>query len=169
MTVDGIAASIASVIAMAGDEVVMPVNSMMMMHNPMGMGPLGNAEDMRKSADDLDRVREGLIAAYDDKANIGRDRIIGYLDGETWFTAREAVEAGFADRVEERAVTASMATKDLLVINGLGVQLDRYDTRPSLEGILRKQEPQIKAPGGIAPPNQEQIAELYQAFMKRSI
>ena len=134
ITVDGLAASIASVIAMAGDEVVMPSNAMMLVHNPHGLS-MGFAADHRKAADELDSIREGMIAAYKDKTGLRRNAIIKIMDEETWLTASEAKEQGFADRVDARTIAASMATKDLLVVNGLGVQLDRYDTRPPVHKI----------------------------------
>ena len=134
ITVDGLAASIASIVAMAGDEVVMPVNSMMMIHNPWGLS-LGDSNDHRKTADYLDSIREGMIAAYRDKTGLRRNQIIKMLDEETWMTADEAKEQGFADRVDSRRVTSSMANENLWVVNGLGVQLDRYETRPPVHLI----------------------------------
>lgn len=106
--IDGLAASIASVIAMAGDLVVMPRNAMMMIHNPWTMA-VGNANDFRKLADDLDKIRESLIVAYQSKTQLSREKIIELMDAETWMTAEEAIEYGFADEVEqEKQVAASI-------------------------------------------------------------
>jgi ATP-dependent Clp protease, protease subunit len=96
--IDGLAASIASVIALAGDQVVMAANSLFMIHNPWG-GVQGTAEDMRKMAEVLDKVRETLVNTYEDKTTLTRDELEAALDAETWFTAQEALAAGFIDEV----------------------------------------------------------------------
>ena len=114
--VDGIAASIASVIAMAGDTIYMPSNSLMMIHNPWMLAE-GNAQEFRKIADDLDTMRETLINAYQDKTDLDRQTIIDYMDEETWFTANEAVNLGFADKIESREVAAAYRPDNKLVMN----------------------------------------------------
>jgi ATP-dependent Clp endopeptidase proteolytic subunit ClpP len=98
--IDGIAASIASMIAMAGDEVVMPENAMLMLHDPSGL-VMGTATDMRAMAEALDRMKAGMVAAYRDKSGRDDDEIEALLRDETWLSAQEAVALGLADRVEE--------------------------------------------------------------------
>ena len=134
VTVDGLAASIASVVAMAGDEVVMPVNAMMMVHNPHGLS-IGFADDHRKFADTLDKIRDGIVATYRDKTSLRRSQIEGFMDDETWFTAEEAVEQGFADRVDSRQVSASMRG-ELLVVNGLEMSLEGFRRRPPMQTMV---------------------------------
>lgn len=97
--VDGLAASAASVIAMAGDEVVMPANTMLMVHNPWTM-TYGGAEDLRKTADILDQTRDAIVTAYRDKTGMDDDELRALLDEETWMSAEQAVLLGFADRIE---------------------------------------------------------------------
>lgn len=99
--IDGIAASIASVVAMSGESVEMPENAMMMVHNPQG-GVVGSAIDMRKIADALDKVKLGLVAAYRDKSGLKDDEVSGLMDDETWITAQEAIDYGFADKMTAR-------------------------------------------------------------------
>jgi len=94
--IDGLAASIASIIAMAGDLVTMGDGAMMMIHNPWTIA-IGDSEDMRKTADMLDKVSEGLLDAYESRTGIARDELKTMLAAETWLTAAEAVEKGFAD------------------------------------------------------------------------
>ena len=98
--IDGIAASIASMIAMAGDEVVMPENAMLMLHDPSAL-VIGTAVDMRAMADALDKMKAGMVAAYRDKS--GRDdvEIEALMAAETWLSAEEAVDLGLADRIEQ--------------------------------------------------------------------
>jgi ATP-dependent Clp endopeptidase proteolytic subunit ClpP len=97
--IDGIAASIASMIAMAGDEVVMPENAMLVLHDPSGL-VAGTAADMRATADALDKMGATMIAAYRDKSGRDGSEIEALMHAETWLSAEEAVELGLADRVE---------------------------------------------------------------------
>jgi ATP-dependent Clp protease protease subunit len=97
--IDGIAASIASMIAMAGNEVVMPENAMLMLHDPSGL-VMGTASDMRAMAEALDRMKVGMVAAYRDKSGRDGAEFDALLRDETWLSAQEALELGLADRVE---------------------------------------------------------------------
>lgn len=98
--IDGLAASIASVIAMAGDTILMASNALMMIHNPHAFA-IGDAIEMRKTADLLDKAKEGLVNSY--LAHVGdgldQEEIETMMDETTWFTAEEAVAAGLADEV----------------------------------------------------------------------
>lgn len=127
--VDGLAASIASVIAMAGDQVLMPRNAMMMIHNPWSF-MMGNSADFRKMADDLDQIRESLIAAYQDKTGMDRDKLVALLDAETWLTADEAVAYGFADEIEQSKTVAASVRNGRLTINGQEMDLSLYRNTP---------------------------------------
>lgn len=98
--IDGMAASMASVVAMAGDVIYMPANSMMMIHKPWG-GQVGDADDMREYADLLDKVEGTLIQAYARKSGKSVDEIAALLKVTTWMDGNEAVAAGFADQVLE--------------------------------------------------------------------
>ena len=107
--IDGIAASIASVIAMAGDTIRMPKNAMMMIHNPWTFA-MGNSEDLRKEAEALDKIRESMIVAYMDKIQdkTTEEELIDLLDAETWLTAQECFDRGFCDELlEEKQIAAS--------------------------------------------------------------
>ena len=96
--IDGLAASIASIVAMAGDEIEMQPGAMQMLHNPL-MLTAGEADDLRADADVLDKIKASLVEVY--VARTGKDAaaISDMLDATTWMTASEAVEQGFADRV----------------------------------------------------------------------
>ena len=100
--IDGLAASIASVIAMSGDAIFMPSNSMMMVHNPWVMA-IGNASELRKQADDLDQITKSSVQTYLAKAGDKLDEktLTQLMDDETWLTAQEAVDYGLADEVLE--------------------------------------------------------------------
>lgn len=101
----GLAASAASLVAMAGDTIEMPENAFMMIHNPWGFA-MGGADEMRNTADVLDKIGTGLVSTYAKRTGKTDQEITALLDAETWMTAQEAVDAGFAT-----SVTAALAVK----------------------------------------------------------
>lgn len=108
VVVDSIAASIASVIAMAGDTIEMKEGSLMMIHDPMMMAA-GNADEMRKVADLLDKVGGSLADIYvsNNRKETSKEQILNLMNQETWLTAKDAVRLGFADRYKEGKKTMS--------------------------------------------------------------
>jgi ATP-dependent Clp protease, protease subunit len=98
--IDGIAASAASYVAMAGDAVVMPENAFLMIHDPSGLA-MGTAEEMRAMAEALDRIKGSLVAGYAAKSGRSEDEIAALMTRETWLDAAEAVALGFADRIAD--------------------------------------------------------------------
>ena len=96
--IDGIAASAASVIAMAGTTVLMAPTALMMIHNPI-TAAFGNHEDMERAISMLDEVKESIINAYAAKTGLSRNKIAKLMSDETWMNARKAVELGFADEI----------------------------------------------------------------------
>ena len=99
--IDGIAASAASVIAMAGTKVVMSPVSMMMIHNPMTMA-CGDTSEMEKAIAMLGEIKNSIVNAYELKTGLSRAKISRLMDAETWMDAGKAVELGFADEVLSR-------------------------------------------------------------------
>ncbi|AXL49172.1 peptidase S14 [Paraburkholderia caffeinilytica] len=98
--VDGVAASAAGLVVMAGDQVVMPENAMLMIHNPWTIA-LGSAADLRSTADMMDKARDGILAAYRRKSGQTDEDLTAMMDAETWLTALEAQSLGFCDVIEE--------------------------------------------------------------------
>lgn len=129
--VDGLAASIASVIAMVGDVVYMPQNAMMMIHKAWTFG-LGNANDFRKLADDMDKIDESILVTYETKTGLDKDKIIEMVNAETWMTAAEAVALGFADEIEDSKQLAASMANGHLTMNGLTFDLSRYRNIPKM-------------------------------------
>lgn len=123
--VDGLAASIASVIAMAGDTVYMPENSMLMLHNPSTI-VFGNADDLRKEADDLDKITQSVLTSYLDKAGdkLEEEQLSEILDNETWLSASEAIDFGLADEVlQPNKAVACLSAKFKQFYNHIPTQL----------------------------------------------
>ena len=98
--IDGIAASAASYIAMAGDEVIMPENAFLMIHDPAGV-VMGTAVDMRAMAEALDKIKGSLLQGYAAKSGRSHEEIAPLMAAETWLDAKDALDLGFADRIAE--------------------------------------------------------------------
>ena len=99
--IDGIAASAASVIAMAGTRVLMSPVSMLMIHNPM-TAAFGNSDEMQRAIEMLGSVKDSIINAYEIKTGLSRAKLSHLMDAETWMDANKAVELGFADEIMQR-------------------------------------------------------------------
>lgn len=106
--IDGIAASAASVIAMAGDKVLMSPVSVIMIHNPLTM-VCGDHKEMEKAIDMLAEVKESIINAYEYKTGLSRTKLSHLMESETWMNANKAVELGFADGISEKEDNAPIA------------------------------------------------------------
>lgn len=169
--VDGLAASIASVIAMAGDKVVMPKNAMMMVHKCWTLA-IGNADDMRKMADDMDKIDESIVVAYTEKTGKDAKEIRKLMKAETWMTAEEAVSLGFADEIEESKQLAASVKGGILVLNEQRFDLKKYQNVPKfvvLDGERLQKEEKPPAEPDLAdpiessdpePPNPKEDPEL---------
>ncbi len=143
--IDGIAASMASVISLAGSPVKMAENGYLMIHNPAQI-VAGEAEDMRKSADLLDKLRDTLAGIYASKTGIPEEEIIEMMDAETWMTAAEAHEKGFIDEITDKLeAVASADPKALARFTNLPAAL--VDTKQLSNMSKPAKNPKAKAEG----------------------
>jgi ATP-dependent Clp protease protease subunit len=111
--IDGIAASIASVIAMAGDAIFMPKNAMVMIHRPWTIA-IGNVDDMLAAAEALEKIGIAIKATYMERFKESEDKLQELLDAETWLTADECLEYGLCDEVTgEKQIAASLNSEVL--------------------------------------------------------
>ena len=108
--IEGLAASMATVISLAGAPVKMAANGFYMIHNPWGSA-VGDAEEMRDQAALLDKIRSGMIAAYAAKSGQEPEQIAAWMDAETWFSAEEAKAAGFVDEITDSLALAASSNK----------------------------------------------------------
>lgn len=106
--IDGIAASAASVIAMAGTKVLMAPTALMMIHNP-ATSAFGDHVDMQKAIEMLEEVKESIINAYEIRTNLSHTQLSHMMDGTTWMNAKKAIELGFADGLLEDSKAAPVA------------------------------------------------------------
>jgi len=93
--IEGLAASMASIVAMAGSNIIMPANAFLMIHNPWGV-MVGDSDELKKAAEAMDKMEDSLAMIYSKKTGIGKDEIKKMMDEETWLTGQEAVDKGFA-------------------------------------------------------------------------
>jgi ATP-dependent Clp protease protease subunit len=139
--IDGLAASAASVIAMAGSDVYMSPVSMLMIHNPSTIA-IGDSEEMLRAKALLDEIKESIINAYELKSGLSRARISHLMDAETWMNAHKAIELGFADKLlfTESEERTPQDTGELLLFSRAAV------TNSLLGKIPKKQKPKTGTP-----------------------
>lgn len=160
--IDGFACSVASVIAMAGDEIVMPKNALMMIHNAW-MCACGNAAELRKAADDLDTINAAGRGAYLEKAGDKLDEatLVSMMDGETWLNAEQCIRYGFADRYAEQDADMQKASEILQKVNLTISQ--RIELQKSLTAQLKQfTNPEQKSPAPHTPPVPESGTGIMQ-------
>ena len=158
--IDGIAASAASVIAMAGTEVLMAPTSLLMLHNPLTVA-IGDTEEMQKAIAMLDEVKESIISAYQLKTSLSRAKLAHLMDAETWMNAQKAIELGFADGI----LTRETGVPDDMAINSY-----QFSRRTVTNSLLNKlghmqaaKQPAMEKPPLETPAEPQHPAEpLYQ-------
>ncbi len=147
--VDGIAASAASVIAMAGTKVLVSPVSMLMIHNPMTIA-FGNSAEMQKAIDMLDSVKDSILNAYEIKTGLSRAKLSHLMDAETWMDANKAIELGFADELMQRSAATdevpvpqvSMMFSRTAVLNSL---MDKIAAKCKIGANPTQTETKVKA------------------------
>lgn len=147
--VEGLAASIASIIACAGDTIIMPKGSMMMVHNPWTSVWGAEANDLRHTADVLDKIRDALVEVYAEKTGMEAEDIKALMDAETWLTASEAIEKGFATELEQEIqISASMRGKEA-VFNGVAFDFASFTNVPELPQNTSERGGALAAVAGV--------------------
>lgn len=147
--IDGIAASAASVIAMAGTKVLVSPVSMLMIHNPMTVA-FGNSAEMQKAIDMLGSVKDSILNAYEIKTGLSRTKLSHLMDAETWMDANKAIELGFADELMQRSAATdeisvpqvSMMFSRTAVVNSL---MDKLAAKCKIEAKPTQTETKVKA------------------------
>ena len=144
--IDGIAASAASVIAMAGTKVQMSPVSVMMIHNPLTVA-MGDSDEMRRAIQLLDEVKESIINAYEIKTGLSRAKLSHLMDGETWMNAKKALELGFCDEIlyqpeaepaPEDSFTFSRRAVTNSLLDKLKARIPKPDNRVSAADLQKR-------------------------------
>jgi ATP-dependent Clp protease protease subunit len=147
--IDGLAASAASVIAMAGTKVLMSPVGLMMIHNPLTM-VAGDSAEMQKAIEMLDSVKESIINAYEIKTGLSRNKLSRLMDEETWMDARKAMELGFIDGILEPSDLSSAPIREEPVMYSRKTAANELRNRIS----ARVPKPQVE--------DGRNVAELYE-------
>lgn len=151
VVVEGVAASAASLIAMAGDRIIMPSNALMMIHEAWGLA-MGASGDLRDRADVLDTVSAAYRKTYAARTGKTEDEIAALMAAETWFTAKEAVAAGFADEITEARPARALAGAEKL--------LARFHNIPAPLAAIIKEKPMDGISSGASSPVPATLAEV---------
>lgn len=176
MFIDGLAASIASVITMAGDTVSIAKTAMMMVHNPV-ISTAGDADDLRSSADLLEKTQQNIALAYNSRTSLSVGEILEIMNSETWFSADEAVKFGFADSINDSAGKAVISDAAAVIINsyvnvpkcvGDMCDMNKNDTVAKPKNMDVAKEPVVDQQGhfnntyqDVKPVDAEQLATMY--------
>ena len=141
--IDGIAASAASVVAMAGTKILMSPVSSMMIHNPM-TGAFGDTDDMQKAISMLSEVKESIINAYEIKTGLSRAKISRLMDEESWMNAKKAVELGFADDIlytdnnSEYEISDGLIFGRALIAKAIINKISKKESKTTLESLKKR-------------------------------
>lgn len=180
--VEGLAASIASIITCAGDTVIMPKGSMMMIHNPWTSVWGAEANDLRHTADVMDKIRDAMVEVYMDKTGMSAEELIALMDAETWMTASDAIEKKFATELEQDVQISASTRAGRAVFNGVMFDLSGFTNTPALPqedptskgamaavaGVLAIPKPSDNTPATKEPGQQTEALsrEAYDAAVK---
>ena len=166
---DGFACSIASVIFMAGDERIMSESSLLMVHNAWTRG-VGNAEELRKLADDVEKINAASIAAYKAHSNLTEEEIKVLLDGETWILPNEALSYGFATSIDNTASDkASQNARECfakLVLNARAAQVTPPPPDPPAEPAPPAEPTAEPDPPAEPAPAESNTVQMLDGFFK---
>ena len=135
--IDGLAASAATIIACAGQKVIMPNNALYMIHNPaMFAFDCFDAKMMRDFADQLDTVKQTIINTYLTRSSLSEDELSQKMDEETWMTADEAKDYGFVDAIDEEETVTNSIRDGRLFVNSVSCDLSKFKNTTKIEEIL---------------------------------
>lgn len=145
--IDGVAASAATLIACGADECIARNNTNYMVHHPWAMA-VGNADTMRKAAEDLDAVTVPIVSVYKDKVQgkIDEEKIRGLMEDETWLTAEQALEYGFVDKIRGKIKAIAKVNKTQILCSGRLMDIGKYHYRnvPKFPTIKLEAKPEAK-------------------------
>lgn len=137
--IDGLAASAATVVAMAGDKIIMPDNALFMIHNPaIGLNDYYGADELLKAAEALQTIKGSIVAAYRRRCKASTDELAAMMDAETWLGAKECLEKGFADEVQ--GSVEAVINKNMLVINSAEYDISRFKNITDMKRHVKESE-----------------------------
>jgi ATP-dependent Clp endopeptidase proteolytic subunit ClpP len=166
VTVDGIAASMASAVAMAGDQIRMAENALLMVHDPWS-GAIGNSEELRKEAETLDKIRDSLVGIYARRTGADRETVTAWMNAETWFDAEDALAAGLADEILEPVAAAALTGFDLSSFHNVPAALKTLNMEKTMATETNAQAPNqnsTQAPQDFKAQEKARRSEIRERF-----
>lgn len=137
IVIDGLAASAATIIAMAGDKIIMPSNSLMMIHNPaIGLNDYYSVNELQGVMEALDKIKGSIIAAYRTKCKCTAEEITTMMDAETWLNAEECLEKGFCDKIE--GAVSAVLNNNMLVVNSVSYDIGGFKNTESIKRHVKE-------------------------------
>lgn len=137
VVIDGLAASAATIIAVAGDRIIMPANALFMIHNPaIGLSDYYGADELLKAAEALNTIKGSIVAAYRKRCKASAEELAAMMDAETWMGAAECLEKGFVDEIQ--GSVSPVLNGSSLVVNSVDFDLKKFKNQDALKACLNK-------------------------------
>lgn len=137
VVIDGLAASAATIIAVAGDRIIMPSNALFMIHNPaIGLSDYYGAEELLKAAEALNTIKGSIVAAYRKRCKTSAEELASMMDAETWMGAAECLEKGFADEIQ--GSVSPVLNGSSLIVNSINFDMKNFKNQDALKACLNK-------------------------------
>lgn len=139
VVIDGLAASAATIIAVAGDRIIMPSNALFMIHNPaIGLSDYYGADELLKAAEALNTIKGSIVAAYRKRCKASAEELAAMMDAETWMGAAECLEKGFVDEIQ--GSVSPVLNGSSLVVNSVNFDMKNFKNQEALKACLNKKE-----------------------------
>lgn len=139
VVIDGLAASAATIIAVAGDRIIMPSNALFMIHNPaIGLSDYYGAEELLKAAEALNTIKGSIVAAYRKRCKASAEELAAMMDAETWMGAAECLEKGFVDEIQ--GSVSPVLNGGNLIVNSVNFDMKNFKNQDALKACLNKKE-----------------------------
>lgn len=139
VVIDGLAASAATIIAVAGDRIIMPSNALFMIHNPaIGLSDYYGADELLKAAEALNTIKGSIVAAYRKRCKASAEELAAMMDAETWMGAAECLEKGFVDEIQ--GSVSPVLNGGSLIVNSVNFDMKNFKNQDALKACLNKKE-----------------------------
>lgn len=137
VVIDGLAASAATIIAVAGDRIIMPSNALFMIHNPaIGLSDYYGAEELAQAVNALNAIKDSIVAAYRKRCKVSAEEIAAMMDAETWMGAAECLEKGFVDEIQ--GSVSPVLNGSSLIVNSINFDMKNFKNQDALKACLNK-------------------------------
>lgn len=137
VVIDGLAASAATIIAVAGDRIIMPSNALFMIHNPaIGLSDYYGADELLKAAEALNTIKGSIVAAYRKRCKASAEELAAMMDAETWMGAAECLEKGFVDEIQ--GSVSPVLNESSLVVNSVNFNIKNFKNQDALKACINK-------------------------------